>query len=218
MSSECCRGCLPTTDVEERKPAAVFRRKAFPNLTERGGAMWKKTILAVLAALMVFCGCHAAERQDPAKMAEQARETLAKPFQTTAKVRYQGMETTMTIYKKPMNCAVVTFDAPDTLKEMKMTFYTDRVTLSYGEMKFDFEPDSVPGQAASKLILSALNDALNDQGMNIRQEGEGVRFEGSMEQGTFSLLLDRESGNLLQLSLPEHDLEMEVLNFSILQD
>lgn len=92
------------------------------------------------------------------------------------------------------------------------------MTLSYGEMKFDFEPDSVPGQAASKLILSALNAALNDQGMNIRQEGEGVRFEGSMEQGTFSLLLDRESGNLLQLSLPEHDLEMEVLNFSILQD
>ena len=35
-------------------------------------------------------------------MAEQARETLAKPFQTTAKVRYQGMETTMTTRQHPI--------------------------------------------------------------------------------------------------------------------
>lgn len=105
-------------------------------------------ILLAAALLLGAAGCGAKAREESA--AEQMRQNLSQSFQTTAKVRYGGLETEMTIYKKPMNCAVVTFQSPESIRDIKMTFFTDKVTVQYGDLSFDFTPDSVPGQGRLK--------------------------------------------------------------------
>ncbi len=70
-------------------------------------------ILLCAALLWTGTGCARRDQQEQAE--NLARQSLSQNFQTTAKVRYKGIETVMTIYKKPMNCAVVTFEAPDSL-------------------------------------------------------------------------------------------------------
>ena len=142
-------------------------------------------ILLAAALLLGAAGCGAKAREESA--AEQMRQNLSQSFQTTAKVRYGGLETEMTIYKKPMNCAVVTFQSPESIRDMKMTFFTDKVTVQYGDLSFDFTPDSVPGKAASKMILSALNAALNDQGVRFEEQDGKLVVTGKIEEGDFSL-------------------------------
>ncbi|MCR2024263.1 hypothetical protein [Anaerotruncus colihominis] len=171
----------------------------------------------LLCAALLWTGTGCARRDQQHQAENLARQSLSQNFQTTAKVRYKNIETVMTIYKKPMNCAVVTFEAPDSLKEMKMTFYTDHVALSYKDLSFDFTPDSVPGKAASKMVLTALNAALNDDGISVREEEGRLIVDGTIDAGDFSLIIDAENGNILKLSIPENNLELEVLNFKFLE-
>lgn len=179
--------------------------------------MMKRVCCILLAAAMVLgaAGCGGKGQEESA--AEQMRQNLSQSFQTTAKVRYGELKTEMTIYKKPMNCAVVTFQSPESIRDIKMTFYTDKVTVQYGDLSFDFTPDSVPGKAASKMILSALNTALNDQGVRFEEQDGKLLVTGTIEEGDFSLVIDGENGNILKLSIPQNDFEVEILNFKILE-
>lgn len=182
-------------------------------MRKRGVTM---AFLASAVALIVICGgCKSADQK--ARTAAEQQKKISQSFQTTAKVKYKELETVMTIYKKPMNCAIVTFDSPESLKDMKMTFYTDKVELSYNDLSFDFVPDSVPGKAASQIVLSALNTALNDDGVSIEQKEGQLIINGVIEAGEFSLVVDAKNGNILKLSIPESELDLEVLNFKILE-
>ena len=40
---------------------------------------------------------------------------------------------------------------------------------------------------------------------------------GKIEEGDFSLVVDGENGNILKLSIPQNDFEVEILNFKILE-
>ena len=179
--------------------------------------MFKKLgcVLAACALLLALGGCKARDGGEAGL--EKARQQLGQSFETTARVKYRELEAVMKLYKKPMNCAAVTFEAPDSLRDMKMTFFTDRVTFSYKDLSFDFVPDSVPGKAASKLVVDAVNAALADEGVKVeRQEGR-LLVSGQLDGGEFLLTVDAESGNILKLSIPESELELEILNFKILE-
>ena len=179
--------------------------------------MCKKRIFAVwmvlMAVMLSACGAKKTNEQEQALL----RENLSKSYETTARVKYHDLETVMTIYKKPMNCAVIRFESPDSLKDFQMTYYTDKVAVDYKDMNFDFLPDTLPGKAASNLVISALNAAMNDNGIAMEQKGKQLVVNGEMEEGSFSLVLDRENGNILKLSIPSSELEMEILTFKILE-
>ncbi|MEM1483402.1 hypothetical protein V6615_00830 [Oscillospiraceae bacterium PP1C4] len=179
--------------------------------------MIKRMMAALLAATMLLTlgGCNSKKEKE--KAAADVQSKISQSFQTTAKVNYKDLEAVMTIYKKPMNCATVMFESPDSLKDMKLTFYPEKVGIEYKDMKFDFVPDSLPGKAASKLVLSALNTAMNDDGVSIEQNGSQLIINGKIDAGDFSLVIDAASGNILKLTIPNSDLEMEILNFKILE-
>ena len=176
-----------------------------------------KRVLAICMVLLAIglSGCN--KKKVSGQEKELVTENLSKSFETTARVTYHDFETVMTIYKKPMNCAVVKFESPESLKDFQMTYYTDKVSVDYKEMHFDFMPDSLPGKAASNLVISALNAAMNENGISIEKEDKQLIVNGEMEEGSFSLVIDKENGNILKLSIPSSELEMEILNFKILE-
>ncbi len=67
------------------------------------------------------------------------------------------------------------------------------------------------------MVLTALNAALNDDGISVREEEGRLIVDGTIDAGDFSLIIDAENGNILKLSMPENDLELEVLNFKFLE-
>lgn len=176
----------------------------------------RRKLSALLLAALVLLGTTGCGKQADARAAEQVRQA-AESFQTTARVKYRTLETVMTIYKKPMNCAVITFESPESLQDMKMTFYPDKVAFQFRDMTFDFVPDSLPGQAAAELVLAALNAALAEEGITIEQKDGQLLVTGKIDEGAFTLVLDAKSGNILKLTIPEKELELEVLNFKFLE-
>lgn len=179
--------------------------------------MWIKRVLAICMVLLTVGLCACNNQKANKKDQELVKDNLSKSYETTARVVYHDFETIMTIYKKPMNCAVVKFESPESLKDFKMTYYTDKIAIEYKDMKFDFMPDSLPGKAASNLVISALNAAMNENGIEIEKQDKQLVVTGEMEEGSFSLVIDKENGNILKLSIPSSELEMEILNFKILE-
>ncbi|MBC8584971.1 hypothetical protein [Youxingia wuxianensis] len=177
----------------------------------------KRIVCVLLVIGIIIAGLVSCKSKEDTATQEAQKQLMAESFQTTAKIKYKDLETVATIYKKPMNCAQVTFESPDSLKDMKLTFFTDRVDMKYKEMDFTFDPDGIPGKAAAKLILSAFNTAMEEEGMSIEQTDTQVILHGQMEEGEFQLVLSRETGNILKLVIPESQLEMEIINFKILE-
>lgn len=167
------------------------------------------------AGILLFSGCNSNKQNE--QTTAELQQKINQSFQSTAKVRYGEFETVMTIYRKPMNCAEVVFVSPDTLKDIKLVFYTDKVAVRYKELAFDFDPESMPGQALGNLVISSINTALEDEGVQIRQENSQLIVSGQIAEGDFYLVVDSTNGNILKLAIPDSDLEMEILNFKILE-
>ncbi len=170
---------------------------------------------AALGICLLLWGCSA---QTPEPDGKIVREKLQGGYQTTTKVKYQELEATMTIYQPPMNCAQVVFDSPPSLQNLKMTFFTDRTKLEYEGKSFEFSAGSLPSKAAAQLVISALNAVTQDQGITVRQQDDKLVIQGELADGSFSLEADGKSGNLLTLSIPERELELEILDFHILEE
>lgn len=174
----------------------------------------KKILLCGVSALILsgtfLCGCKAQPKQP-----EQAE--IPQSFETTAHVQYKELEATMRIYREPMNCAQVVFESPESMKGFKLIFYPDRTKLSYQDLSFEIAPDNLPGKAAAKMFLSAVSAALDKEGIRLEQREDKLCLRGQIDEGAFELTLDGKTGNILKLSIPQSELEMELLNFKILE-
>lgn len=164
----------------------------------------------VLAFLLLFCGCGTTGENVPGKtpLAEHSGN-----YRTTAHINYKDLKASASISQEtPSSCSVV-FESPPSLKEMAFVFRQDSVDLSYKGLSFSFNPDSMPGGAVAKLAVSAINKAMKDEGLNVALDGSALEVTGMLENGEFSLKLDGKTGNLLKLSVPAEELEIEFVNF-----
>ena len=138
-------------------------------------------------------------------------------YTTTAKMTYRNLALAATISREsPQSCAL-TFTSPESLKDMSMVFWNDRVALSYKNASFSFDPKSVPGNAAAQLAVCAMNAAMRGEGVVVDCTDQVITVSGRLDSGEFILQLDRAAGNFLKLSIPAQKLEMEFTDFSFLE-
>jgi len=168
----------------------------------------------VLAAFLIFFLTRP-------KDAASAREDkilgqLSSQFDTTANISYNGFNATATISQQtPLSCQVV-FSEPESLKDMAFSFAQDKVEVAYKGLAFSFDPSSVPGSAVAKMAVSAINKVLGKEGVQVNYTEDALEVSGETEAGAFTLLLDPENGNMMKLSIPGEQLEIEFENFTFL--
>lgn len=91
---------------------------------------------------------------------------------------------------------------PEALRDMAFWFHQDRLTVRYKGLSFDLDPDSLPVQSAVGLLVSSLEQALAQQGLDFAYDEGRILVTG---EGGFQLALDPASGELLTLTVPEMD-------------
>ena len=146
-----------------------------------------------------------------------ALEERSGNYTTTAKMTYRNLALTAIISRQsPQSCAV-TFTSPESLKDMAMVFWSDRVDLSYKNAGFSFDPKSVPGNAAAQLAVGAMNTAMRGEGVMVGYTDQAITVKGMLDSGEFILQLDRTAGNFITLSIPAQRFEMEFFDFSFFE-
>ncbi len=137
-------------------------------------------------------------------------------YTTSAKISYKELKATAHISQETPSRCSVTFESPPSLAEMAFVFQEDSVDLNYKGLSFQFEPDSVPGNAVAKLAVTAINKAMRDDGLFVKLDDGTLEVNGVMESGEFVLKVHGKTGSLMKLSIPAEELEIEFDNFAFL--
>lgn len=168
-----------------------------------------KRRLGMLAAALIFLtGCGA---QKPS--AEEIRRRAAEEnWTSTARVEYGELSAVFTLERQDGVCTVELTE-PETVGGLQFIFDGERITVSYDDVSFELNPDSLPVQAAAGAMIHAVNSALQPYGVNVNATEECVELSGDAEAGRFLLRLDAESGNYLSIELPENGFSAEFENF-----
>ncbi|MFA9380939.1 MAG: hypothetical protein ACERKO_07760 [Acetanaerobacterium sp.] len=173
-----------------------------------------KKMAVCCAAILLLSQLAACSKTAPSP--EKVTENLSSSYNTRAVVSYQDIKADLELIKEERRC-LVTFESPETLKDLSFDYTGDLVTVHYGKLNFSVNPDSVPGQALSSLLISSLNASLSDRGVTIEDAGSAIKILGQTDGSEFELILDRTKGNALSLSIPDDELSLEFYNFSFLE-
>lgn len=174
-------------------------------------------LLAVLLSVSVLAGCKEASTGGEAALSEaQISEKLQTDFASSAKIKYKGIEAEAQIKKEGGGCTV-DFTAPENLAGMQFDLSDEKLGISYKGFHVDIDPNSAVGGAVVKLLVKALTTAAEKNGVDISVEKDVVEIVSNQQSFQFSLRLDGESGNILNLQIPDEELDISFENFTFLQ-
>lgn len=150
-----------------------------------------KRLLAALAAGLLLTGC----AEEPARLMHPQQYEMA------GRLRYQGMESQVTLRRDGRD--ILDFESPAGLRGLSVTMDQSFADFRYAGLERRFTRGSLPDDSVAELLLDALNKAAET----------GVPVSGQYEDsdGQFTLTMDK--GNILKLSIPGKDLELEVHSF-----
>jgi len=174
----------------------------------------KKILLSVIALLLLLVITACQRAQTKLKL-EDITKNISSSFETVANISYKSLKATARISQKSPGECIVTFSSPDSLKDMKLYYTSDKLSVSYKGLSFDFNPQEMPDSAVAGLIVKAFNNAVNSEGVKVKFEENAFVLEGNMNASTFYLKLDSKNSNLLKLVVPSEELEVEFVNFKL---
>ena len=128
-----------------------------------------------------------------------------------AQVHYANQECAVSLKRSPVERFEVIFEGPENLKGLRVTFLPDRTEMCYQGQNLSFSSGRLPehsvaGQLANVVELIPILDP--EQLRLERQDGQLLAQAEGLD-----LTADLESGNILTLSIPDEELELELLNF-----
>ena len=178
--------------------------------------MRTRFLSALLALCLLLSGCAWAAKQKSQAAAKKAAEKLENAFETNLNIKLGEMQAEAVFIRESPSSCTVRMLSPDSIKGTEMVFTEDKMHISYMGLSLSVDPNSVPGSAAIKLLISALDSSLQQEGVDLSYENRVLTATGEAGTGRFTLKIDPENGNLLSLSIPEEELEIEFKNFKFL--
>lgn len=150
-----------------------------------------KKLLTALAAALLLVGC----------APEPVLIQLPQRYEIAGRLRYQGIETQVALRRDGRD--ILEFESPAGLRGLSVTADQSFADFRYAGLERRFTRGSLPADSVAALLLEALDTAADT----------GVPVSGQYEDagGQFTLTMDK--GNILKLSIPGKDLELEVHSF-----
>lgn len=173
-------------------------------------------LLSILLMTTLLAGCGKAAPGSGARLSEeQVSEKLQSDFASTAKIKYKGIEAEAQVKKTDGSC-VLDFTAPENLNGMQFSLSGEKLGIGYKGFHVDLDPNSAVGGAAVKMLLKAVQTAAEKNGVNIAVEKDAVEISSTQQSFQFSMRLDPKTGNILNIQVPDEELDISFENFSFL--
>ena len=138
-------------------------------------------------------------------------------FSCTATADYNGLALKGTLTRRIASTLTLTLDEPATLKGLTLRWEEDALTAELHGITATLDPSQLPQAGAIPLLLRTLDAAatLTDGG---ERTADGLTFRGETDFGSYTLVSDPETGNLLTLDIPSAPLTVTFSDFQRLTD
>ncbi len=137
-------------------------------------------------------------------------------YRATASIKYMDLRAVAQISQETPASCTVTYISPKALEGMELTFTGEAVKLEYLGLSRELYPPALPYTAAASLAVSALNRAVTDGGLELKQENGVFTAGGILPAGSFVAHIEPEGGEVTKLLVPDAELEIDFTNFTYL--
>ena len=128
-------------------------------------------------------------------------------FSCNIQAVYDQLAVTGTLVRRSAGTLELAFTSPETLNGLTAVWDGEDVTLQMHGLSFSVNADALPEQALGDGVLAALDSVL-DGAMTPTLEGDTAVYEGTVEQGAYTLVCDKQSGKPLSLTMPSLKLQV----------
>ena len=166
-------------------------------------------VMAVLCGVVfLFSGC--SKKETPS---QEMQQSISQPFTAKATIRLENMTLTADVNKTSPQKFTLKVSEPKSLEGLTFDYDGERIGISFRGMSVDIADDSLTAKFMANLILKSINAASAESGVTVTQQDDGLLIQGENENEDFEILLDRQNGSIIKVSMPEMDLECSFSDF-----
>lgn len=167
----------------------------------------KYVLLAVVAAVVLLLGLLWACVGNSGKTEDIVPLHLEQGFTAKANIRFGELEATADINRIGDGICSITLVSPKVLNGMSFRYDGADIQIDYLGMSVKTSDDSLFANAMTSAIVKAVDTAARGSGISMKKSGKTVLLKGENDSGNFELQVDKETGSLLRLTIPEMNLE-----------
>ena len=108
------------------------------------------------------------------------------------------------------------FTQPEAINGMYIRFGDDEIGFKYKDIETTMTVDEFYSSSVVKMSVSAINKVVSQQGITVDMDEKTLTVTGLTESGEFKLLMDKETGAVLNLNIPDSDFSMDFSGFGFM--
>lgn len=169
----------------------------------------KKGVAAALCGmcLLLFCACDGPSVPD-------SPPNLPEKFSGDAAVSIEDY-TMLAHVQYALEYLEVTFQSPEVLQKMKMTFTGDECSVSYDKLSLNLDVSALPKSAFGRLILQTMRQCAAKSDISVSRTENGWLYTGKAVGGSFEALQDPSSGAITRITCPEWKTTIEFSDIQV---
>lgn len=106
----------------------------------------------------------------------------------------------------------VTFQSPEALRKMEMTYTGDACSISYDSLSLNLDVSDLPQATFGRVILQTLRQCAAKADITTSRTESGWLYTGSVGDGRFEVLQDPSTGALTRISCPDIQVTIDFSN------
>lgn len=168
-----------------------------------------KKIITVFISFVIMaslCACSAGGKS--VKFTPKINE----PFVVTAKIQYGDQESDAVFRKYGKANWDIEFSSPNTLAGVILSYRDDKVEASYKGLSFSVPKTALPIKSIISSFIEVIDSAADKPELEAVEKEELMIVEGELEQGKYSLKLDK-NGGIAGFEMPNLELKIVFSEF-----
>lgn len=171
--------------------------------------LWAIIILVLIGFFLLMTFIPKGEKIPP----KQISTNLHKSFDAQATIKMKDLIMEADINKTDIGACTIKVKEPKTLKGMEFQYNGNDIVVSYRGLSVKLDENSKLVSSVAAAIVNSIDTAASPSGIHVEMEKGALILTGDSDSGEFKIVLDKKTGNMLSLDIPQLDLECNFDNF-----
>lgn len=177
---------------------------------EMGNKTFIVLVCVIVALIVIFAGMAIKKKITPPKTDVP---NISNPFDAKATIKMKDLVMEADINKTENGACTIKIKEPSKLKDMVFQYDGQDVKVSYKGMSVKLDDDSKLANSIASIIVKSIDKASSPSGVNVDIDGKKLLVNGESDAGKFQIALDKKTGSMLSLKVPQVDFECNFDDF-----
>ncbi|MFA5657705.1 MAG: hypothetical protein WC900_00280 [Oscillospiraceae bacterium] len=168
----------------------------------------KKIIPVFLCAFLVI-SCSACSNKADAV-------DLNRLYSVSAEISIDDFTTSAVLSRLGNGAWDLSFTAPENINGLTVTYLNETAEISYKGLSFSIPNEEIPASAIAEALTKSLDNAAFSAEVEFTEKNGKIKAKGKISDNEYELSIDKKSGAVLSLEIPDINFEADFSDFSLM--